>query len=801
MFKKKELTRLGDILVSKGLITPIQLEFAIKEQSRRKQLALSTDPGAQVAPIGEILIELGYIDRLQLKRGLNWQQRLRHASIAMALCAPFMIFSPSAAASVVRPAPITVEAENYSAMKGVVNEATTDFGGGQSVGYIDSGDWMNYDALNLNLTKDTAYKITLRIASLNGGGSVQIKDLTTGNVIDTVPIPKTDGWKTWVDVERTVTLPAGTNNLQLFVVTGGFNLNWFKLENIEPEAELIPEAVVSRVIEAESFSSMNGVVLEATKDVGGGKDVSYIDTGDWMNYENADLLIPRTAVYKVTYRVAALNAGGVIELKDIMSGALLDTVSVPKTDGWQTWVDVVREVTLPQGLTKLQVFAKVGGFNFNLFKVESIASPSGGATPPTTPPAAVATPETIFPYVLQTENYSSMAGIKTEKTSDVGGGLNVGYIEAGDWMSYSTSKIKAPFTGKYKVSYRVASLTGGADFAFNDITTNTTIGTVTVPKTGGWQQWQTIETEVNLTAGDHTFTLVAKTGSANINWIQIEPISTPLPLTIQAEDYSSMLGVKVEKTADVSGVSNVGYIESGDWMAYDNVEILVPNTRTYKVTYRVATNAAGAIVQLHSTDTGTVFDAATLPNTAGWQKWVDVERTVTLPAGKHHFGIKSAKGGFNINWFKVEAIDSAATSSASSTVSSSNSSSSSSVSSSSSSTVTVSSSSSSTPVMSSSKSSSSAGSGTSYHVGGKVNLSWNVPNQRENGTYLDVTEVGGYEIRYKKTTDKRFTYISISGYSNTQHSFDWLEEGDYIFQIAAFDKNGIYSSFVDIRNQ
>jgi hypothetical protein len=86
-------------------------------------------------------------------------------------------------------------------------------------------------------------------------------------------------------------------------------------------------------------------------------------------------------------------------------------------------------------------------------------------------------------------------------------------------------------------------------------------------------------------------------------------------------------------------------------------------------------------------------------------------------------------------------------------------------------------------------------------VGGKVNLSWNVPNQRENGTTLDATEVGGYEVRYKKSTDKRFTYISINGYWNTQHSFDWLDEGDYIFQIAAFDKNGIYSQFVDIQQQ
>ena len=34
-------------------------------------------------------------------------------------------------------------------------------------------------------------------------------------------------------------------------------------------------------VQAETYSSMSGVVIEPTTDTGGGSDVGYIDTGDW----------------------------------------------------------------------------------------------------------------------------------------------------------------------------------------------------------------------------------------------------------------------------------------------------------------------------------------------------------------------------------------------------------------------------------------------------------------------------------------------------------------------------------------
>lgn len=107
-------------------------------------------------------------------------------------------------------------------------------------------------------------------------------------------------------------------------------------------------------------------------------------------------------------------------------------------------------------------------------------------------------------------------------------------------------------------------------------------------------------------------------------------------------------------------------------------------------------------------------------------------------------------------------------------------------------------SSSSSVASSSSSTSSSAASQSETSVIGPVNFSWEAPNLRENGNPLDITEVGGYEFRYRKTSDSAFTYVTIKDAWKNYHNFTWLE-GTYVFQIAAFDTNGLYSNFVDIK--
>lgn len=780
MFKKKELTRLGDILVSKGLITPAQLDLAIKEQSRRKRLLDPADTAAAVTPIGEILIELGFIDQLQLKRGLNWQQRLRHASIAMALCAPFMIFAPSAAANVVRTAPTTIEAENYTAMQGVIAENTTDIGAGKNIGGISTGDWMSY---SVDLPAAGTYKITYRLASPNTTGSLILRSANDADLA-TLKVPKTGGWQLWTSVDQIVSLPKGVQTLKIFAKTGGFNLNWFQLEKITS---------INEAIEAENYSAMSGVITEATTDIGGGQNVGGISTGDWMNYAGVD--IPADGTYKITYRVASPYSTAKITLK---SGADVEigTVSVPKTGGFQVWSDVVQTVTLQKGVQDLKVFAKAGGFNINSFKIE--ADTTAGVTPPVVIPTApapaptAATPTAAVlpgaPLTLQAESYSSMSGIMSEATTDVGGGQSVGGIGTNDWLLYDG--INIPITGEYKITYRVASPYTTAKMMLKS-GTNVDLGLLAIPKTGGWQIWTDISHTLTLQQGVQSLKVFAQTGGFNFNWLKIESL-VPVSQTIEAESYSSMFGVFNQTTSDVGGGQNVAGIATGEWMTYSGIN--VPADGNYKITYRVASTVSTGKIALHSA-ANVELGRVSVASTGGFQIWKEVEHTVALKKGVQDLKIVAATGGFNLNWFKMEFAgatnaSSAASSSAPAVSSSSSSSSAPAVSSSSSSK-------SSTPAMSSSSWSSSS---VAAHVAGPVAITWMAPDKRENGAQLYIDELGGYEIRYKKTADTKYTYVSINDPWTQSYKFDWLE-GDYIFQIAAFDKNGVYSPFVDIQRQ
>jgi hypothetical protein len=80
----------------------------------------------------------------------------------------------------------------------------------------------------------------------------------------------------------------------------------------------------------------------------------------------------------------------------------------------------------------------------------------------------------------------------------------------------------------------------------------------------------------------------------------------------------------------------------------------------------------------------------------------------------------------------------------------------------------------------------------------KVVLMWSPPTERENGEYLLDTELGGYEIRYRKSELEDYEVIVIENGLITEYEFTDLD-GDFEFEIAVFDSSGLYSVFVAIK--
>ena len=123
--------------------------------------------------------------------------------------------------------------------------------------------------------------------------------------------------------------------------------------------------------------------------------------------------------------------------------------------------------------------------------------------------------------LIQAEAYTNQGGVQVEGTSDAGGGQNVGWVDNGDWLTYTN--INIPSSGSYRIEYRIASQSGGV-LAANLNTNQIAFPAVGVTATGGWQNWQTVSQNVNINAGNYTFGLYAATGGWNINWIKFTKI-------------------------------------------------------------------------------------------------------------------------------------------------------------------------------------------------------------------------------------------------------------------------------------
>jgi hypothetical protein len=86
---------------------------------------------------------------------------------------------------------------------------------------------------------------------------------------------------------------------------------------------------------------------------------------------------------------------------------------------------------------------------------------------------------------------------------------------------------------------------------------------------------------------------------------------------------------------------------------------------------------------------------------------------------------------------------------------------------------------------------------SSYAQTATAKLSWDVPTLRENGDELLSTEIGGYEIVYKKTSESVYKTIIINSNTVSTHEINGLPPAEYEFRAAVFDSDGLYSDFSD----
>ncbi|MFB9315816.1 ThuA domain-containing protein [Nocardioides plantarum] len=156
------------------------------------------------------------------------------------------------------------------------------------------------------------------------------------------------------------------------------------------------------------------------------------------------------------------------------------------------------------------------------------------------------------------DNTTGTAGVTAQTTTDSGGGQNVTGVETGDWFRWDMMNL----TGITGVTMRAASTTAGATFAVRQGSpTGTTIGTLTVPNTGGAQTYQNVSTTfTGATTTSGALYFVATTGGANVNWLEFAgrgvTDNQPPAVSIKASTLTGEAPLPVSFTSTVTDSEN-----------------------------------------------------------------------------------------------------------------------------------------------------------------------------------------------------------------------------------------------------
>ena len=278
-----------------------------------------------------------------------------------------------------------------------------------------------------------------------------------------------------------------------------------------------------------------------------------------------------------------------------------------------------------------------------------------------------------------------------DTTSNTGAGADdIGWTTAGQWFNYTVNVATA---GTYTVAFRVASPYGITDALHiaNAAGTNLS-GSVTIPNTGGYETWTTVDASVTLPAGQQTLRVDQDSNGWNFHYMTFTLTSgggggtgsggdqpfggtpAPVPGTVQAANYDTggqgvaynvtaangtansyrSDGVDLEATADTSdtgpagAADDVGWTAAGQWFKYT---VEVATAGTYTVSFRVAAPAAVAdALHIANSSGANLTGSVAIAATGSYQTWATVTANVTLPAGQQTLTVDQDAAGWNLHY-------------------------------------------------------------------------------------------------------------------------------------------------------
>jgi hypothetical protein len=315
-------------------------------------------------------------------------------------------------------------------------------------------------------------------------------------------------------------------------------------------------------------------------------------------------------------------------------------------------------------------FSVPGTFEATAFDLGGEGVAYHDVTPPPTPANPIRTDESV------------------QIRSDGGSGYVIDYFDQGEWLKYT---INVTTGGAYDITVLAANNFQSAIPSFHiEIDGVNVTGTVSVPLTGGWTnyQWVTARTGIGLSLGQHVLTITSETPYFDVRAIGVVTSAgaggggmsapyngTPLsvPGTFEASEFD--LGgeavayhdvtppptpanpIRTDETVQIRSDGATGYViyhfDEGEWLNY-TIDVAVAGR--YDIAALVANNYQPAIPKFHiEIDGVNVTGTVNVPGTGGWTnyQWISAGSDVELSAGQHVLRIVSETPYFDLHALDV----------------------------------------------------------------------------------------------------------------------------------------------------
>ncbi len=130
----------------------------------------------------------------------------------------------------------SIEATSYADKKGTENAPCEE--DGKCVGFIDTGDWLKYE--NIDISK--ADKFTARIAAIEDGGYIDIHlDDPNSPAIARIEIKNTGGWQKWMNVTKKIKPVKGTHDV--YLKFGAKKRSYYELQKARRQIKVLDECI------------------------------------------------------------------------------------------------------------------------------------------------------------------------------------------------------------------------------------------------------------------------------------------------------------------------------------------------------------------------------------------------------------------------------------------------------------------------------------------------------------------------------------------------------------------------------